>query len=198
VTAGQTSGNPLLDHLRDRTEAEHRRLEAAVDIDARIADAAAYRALLERLWGFYAPLEAALAAVAWPAGAAPAGIAAKAPLLASDLGALGVAVPESLPACGELPDVGDWRDAIGCHYVLEGSTLGGRIILKRMRREQEQSGDGERLPAAFFSAYGEVTGERWRGFCGFLRSHSGDGDVLSRAPAAAEATFATLERWLRR
>ena len=190
------ASNPLLDALRARTEDDHRRTEDAVDIDAHLADRNLYRRLLERFWGFYAPLEAALAAVAWPDGTAPAGIGAKAPLLAADLKALGATDPGALPLCTDLPPVRHWGEAIGCHYVLEGSALGGRVILKRMRREAEAG--GEALPAAFFSAYGDATGEHWRAFCSFLRSHSGDGDVLARAPAAAAATFSALERWLRR
>lgn len=196
ITNPPPASNPLLEALRARTEDDHRRTEDAVDIDAHLADPDGYRRLLERFWGFYAPLEAALAAVAWPDGTAPADIGAKGPLLAADLKALGVEDPGALPVCADLPHVPGWREAIGCHYVLEGSTLGGRVILKRMRRERGAGAD--RLPSAFFSAYGDATGEHWRAFCSFLRSHSGDGDVLVRAPAAAEATFSALERWLRR
>lgn len=196
ITNPPPAANPLLAALRARTENDHRRTEDAVDIDAHLADRGGYRRLLERFWGFYAPLEAALAAVSWPDGAAPGGIGAKGPLLAADLKALGVTDPGTLPVCTHLPPIRGWREAIGCHYVLEGSTLGGRVILKRMRREAEA--DDDALPAAFFSAYGDATGERWRTFCSFLRSHSGDPNVLATAPAAAEATFSALERWLRR
>ena len=135
-------------------------------------------------------------AVSGPDGASPADIGAKGPLLAADLKALGVTDLGTLPVCTDLPHVRGWREAIGCHYVLEGSTLGGRVILKQMRRDPEAGND--RLPTAFFSAYGDATGEHWRAFCSFLRSRSGDRNVLVTAPAAAEATFSALERWLRR
>lgn len=187
--------DPLLDSLRTRTSAAHRRLEATVDIESRIRDRDQYRRLLERFWGFYRPLESALAGIRWPAGAARPEPTAKSALIARDLGALGTENPEELPICRDLPAIADWRSALGCHYVIEGATLGGNVIAKMIRRTPEACAAA--LPTAFFSPYGGDTGAHWHRFCSVLRSHSGDRDVVMSAPTAAEATFSCLERWLR-
>jgi len=184
--------NRLLSALRSRTADAHRRLEEAVEIEQRIRQADDYRDLLARFWGFYAPLEQALAAVAWRVDPVPDWIRPKTPALRRDLQELGIADPATLPVCRDLPKLGDWRAALGCHYVLEGATLGGRTIVKLMAREDRTSD----LPAGFFSGYGEATGEHWRRFCACLHRHSLCEAALLSAPAAAEATFASMERWL--
>ena len=191
----EDNGDTLLDTLRTRTSDAHRRLEERVDIESRIRDRALYQRLMERFWGFYRPLEAALAEISWPDGGARPDCTAKSPLIARDLDVLGTENPEKLPVCRDLPTVQNWREALGCHYVIEGATLGGSVIAKMIRRTPEARAAA--LPTAFFSPYGDDTGNRWRRFCSVLRSHSGDGDVLVSAPPAAEATFACLERWLR-
>src|SRR3954447_11068073 len=47
--------------LKAATAAHHERLERRVNIEARVRSRAAYRDLLERFYGFYRPLEVALA-----------------------------------------------------------------------------------------------------------------------------------------
>lgn len=209
MTARAAPANPLLQRLRERTADEHDRLEATVAIEPTLRDRARYRRLLERFWGFYAPLEQVLAQVEWPMGAARPATVPKTPLLERDLacldarereagdreaGASARATPPSLPVCDRLPEIGDWRAALGCHYVLEGATLGGHVIAKMIADAPDVVED---LPTAFFSPYGDDTGQRWRQFCGVLQRLSDDGDALVSAPATAEATFRCLERWLR-
>ncbi len=192
MTPASCGENRLLSALRSRTADAHRRLEEAVEIQQRIRHPDDYRDLLTRFWGFYAPLERALAAVAWRVAPAPDGIRPKSPALQRDLQELGID-PATLPVCRNLPQLDDWRAALGCHYVLEGATLGGRTIVKIIARE----GRTDALPARFFSGYGEATGAQWRQFCACLHRHSLCDAALLSAPAAAEATFASMERWLR-
>lgn len=54
------------------------------------------------------------------------------------------------------------RDEIlGALYVSEGSTLGGQVIRKALRRNSAFAAIPE---SAFFTGYGEETGARWRSF----------------------------------
>ena len=103
--------------LKAATTVHHERLERRVDIERHLRSRAAYRALLERFYGFHRPVEAVLAPFAGP-------FTPRHPLLAQDIAALGGDVA-NLPMATRLPEVHSVRDALGVLYVLEGSALGG-------------------------------------------------------------------------
>lgn len=185
----------ILELLKEHTRSLHERVERTVDLPARLRSADCYTSLLTRFYGFYAPLEDRLAA-----GASAAGLGfdarRKVPLLRDDLAALGLgeAAILALPRCEHLPAVTDTGDALGCLYVLEGATLGGRVV----RRQVEQAlGLSPGRGCSFFGSYGEKVGEMWREFCrlleGYVTSTPGAGD---RVVAAAVGTFACLDRWV--
>jgi heme oxygenase len=160
-----------------------------------------YRRHLEALHGFFAPLEAALARV--PQGLPPELRASerwKLPLLVEDLEAFGhdASSLSRLPRATRLPPLTGLPEALGCFYVLEGSTLGGQLLLRHLRRHFQGVPVGG---FAFFRAYGEEVGSMWRAF----------GDVVSRASAtaasedfdasvvrSAQDTFDAFEAWLSR
>jgi heme oxygenase len=163
-----------MQQLKAATASLHERLEARVDITTRVGSRDAYRELLERFYGFYAPMERRLA----PFGVR---VTPKLPLLIADLRELG-GDPRALPLARRVPAVASLRDALGVHYVLEGSTLGGAVIAKLARRQLG-------VTAAFFGAYGTEVGSRWRAF----------GEVVERHGAesgAAVACFEDLEAWV--
>jgi heme oxygenase len=160
-----------------------------------------YRRHLEALHGFFAPLEAELARML--SGLPPELRAIerwKLPLLVKDLEALGhdAASLARLPRATWLPRLTGLPEALGCFYVLEGSTLGGQLILRHLQRHLAGAPAGA---FSFFRAYGEEVGPMWRAF----------GEVVSRASAtaasedfdarvvqAAKDTFDALTAWLSR
>lgn len=81
--------------------------------------------------------------------------------LNDDLRALGAAVPEQ----ADLPPVnfGSEGEALGFLYVLEGSSLGGRVILKALA-----AGGATAEGLSFLDPYGPETGARWRSFLAVL------------------------------
>ncbi len=87
----------------------------------------------------------------------------KAPLIVQDLKKLGqstelpVVAPYSIKEGATMPV---WR-AMGYLYVIEGSTLGGRMILKHVNNVL---GVDEQNGAAFFNGYGSATGKHWKEF----------------------------------
>jgi heme oxygenase len=118
----------LLERLRSATQDVHLQIERSVrflDPDATVND---YRDYLARLFGYVAPLEDRLAAVCGDAPDLEVDARRKAHLAVIDLRALGLPLYEigRLPRCAALPDVSNLQRALGCLYVLEGSTLGGR------------------------------------------------------------------------
>ena len=138
--------------LRDATEAAHRRLDAgfaAHDLSRR----GDYVAFLTAMNAAFAPLEA------WLDGADPAFLPTdwstrrRADALRADLSGLGIACPvgsgEALPRT--LPDA----EAPGMVYVLEGSRLGGQVLLRQILASPDpllhanarflRHGEGQRL-----------------------------------------------------
>ena len=68
--------------------------------------------------------------------------------------------------------------AIGIIYVLEGSTLGGRVIVKNIR---SSLGYVKNNGASYFTGYGDQTGPMWKIFLETLTRYeydSGQGDAI--------------------
>lgn len=182
----------VLARLKRETRADHERLEAALDLTSDRLDRGAYLRCLERLHGFFAPLEAAVAAVGgWQERGVDLHARRRTSMLEADLRALGEA-PTVVPRCRDLYLPTEPAGAFGALYVLEGSSLGGRVIARHL---SETLGIGPESGARFFHGYGERTGEMWRSFraalTAFVRA-SGDHE---RIVAGAVSTFAGLCRW---
>jgi heme oxygenase len=181
--------------LRAATWPSHQRLEKRLDIKARFTEPSAYRAHLERMWGFCAALERRLDAATFGAALEDYPARRKLPLLTRDLVALG-AEPEAverLPCCEALPACEDTASAFGCAYVLEGATLGGRTLLPLVETRLGLNAAGG---ASFLASYGEDVQHMWRTFGSALEAWCDGPERRERAAGAAVATFDALERWL--
>lgn len=116
-------------------------------------------------------------------------------LLIEDLQTLGMSAGEipALPTCTALNEVVDTADgALGALYVLEGSTLGGKVITRLLRQSPVWPIKGIR----YFDPYGSETGQMWRSFKIYLSS-IGEADRQDRIVCGAKATFSLMEGWLR-
>ena len=82
-------------------------------------------------------------------------------------------------------------ERLGWAYVLEGSMLGGQVLLRRL---------GETLapwPARWLHGYGAEQGRRWHGFLGVLGEQvSAPRDVAAACDGAC-AAFESLGAWCR-
>lgn len=180
----------LLAELKSATTAHHERVEAAMPSLDQMATPAGYAAALRALHAFHAAWEPGI----WRTpGLAEAGMdpsRRKLPLLEADLRALGV------PPCGHVPAAAapaGTAEALGALYVLEGATLGGRII---HRRVAEPLGVTAERGAAYYHGYGEGTGPRWKAFGAALARYADETGTAPRVVAGAVACFAALEAWL--
>lgn len=109
--------------LREATHDAHVALEDEI---GDLADRQAYVRYVRGLAAFRASLEPALER---PASALPGfRMTVLAPLLAQDLNDLGE-TPVALPAP---PDMAAPADVLGALYVLEGSALGARVLIKKV------------------------------------------------------------------
>ena len=183
--------------LRRATDAAHTRLHHLPAFN-RLAtgriDRAAYRRLLARLWGFHHPIEHRLRAAPWPTAALLMPQRRRAHLLHQDLRALGLHPTEitDLPRIptDHLPALTDAARFLGCLYVREGATLGGRVLAAAL---------DPLLGPTTLSGRRFLLGTRndpalWRLLCEALETvepkhHAG-------LIAGASETFAVLEAWL--
>lgn len=168
------------ERLRDATAAAHRELDAQLS-SFDLTDFSGYRRFLEASAGALLPLEAALveAGVArtfpdWPERARSHAVAKDLERLGRDAQAIVSVLP--LTPSGVL----------GTMYVLEGSRLGAKFLLKTVA----DSADPRVVAATAYLSHG--TGKRlWQSFLSRLQSEeSCDED---EAIEAAQAAFAAFE-----
>ena len=182
----------VLAHLRAVTRPAHVALDAALGVLDERLDIAGYRALLVRFYGFWVGWQPQVAALLQDAALMEP--RRRLHLLVADLAELGVSGPAlaALPRCPPTP-LDDAMAGLGSLYVMEGSTLGGRVI---QRHVEHRLGERGRRSCRYFGGYGAETGVMWRSLLARL-------DVVPQAAVArvgggAAATFDCLGRWLTR
>ena len=188
-----TAGATVRAALREATDPIHARLHDLPGFRAlaegRI-DRAGYAALLRRMLGFHRAVEAALDAAPF---LAPWGIDVaerrRAWLIEADLLALGQ--PAGPPALAPLPPLGSAAGALGCLYVTEGSTLGGRQLARALDGLLPPGPEGRR----FLLGHGEAHAAMWRACCQALEACGAEPGPRAEMLAAAAATFAAFEAW---
>lgn len=181
----------MLPALKLATAPYHERVEAAMPSLDALATPAGYASALRALHAFHVAWEPAV----WRApGLAETGLDAterrKLPSLERDLHALGIEPSSEHPPA---PPMLDAAAALGALYVLEGATLGGRVI---HRRVAGPLGLTPEHGGAYYHGYGADTGVRWKAFGEaidqYVDAHGGGERVVE----GAVACFAALEAWL--
>lgn len=148
-----------------------------------------YAALLKMFYGFYNPLENSILQYISADILPDIFERRKTILLQHDLAALGQNTNKILH-CFSLPSITNPAAAFGAMYVLEGSTLGGRVITKMLL----QNNGVPPTALLFFSGYGESTGSKWKSFLQTLNAQVREKDVI----AGANATFLHLKSWMQK
>lgn len=189
-----TSATPVTARLRAETRSAHDRLEGDLDLLGPGLTRDRYLRLLERFHGVHAVLEPRLDAwhvrdprLDWPQRR-------KLAMLRADLVALGLppARLASLAPCPGLPEATTTASALGVLYVVEGATLGGRLIAAHL-----VSAGVPEAAVHFFGSYGDDVGRRWRHWRRVCDAWVGHDQARADAVvAAAVSTFDALGRWL--
>lgn len=181
--------------LRLATWPAHQRLEKRLDVKTRFSNLDAYRAHLQRMWGFYAPVEQRFGVDGFGGALADYEARRKLPLLTRDLIALGADSQAVMltDQCQSVPACPDPAAAFGCLYVLEGATLGGRMLLPLVESRLELSAEHG---AAFLASYGEAVAVMWRSFGAALDAWCRVPERAACAARTAVATFDALGAWL--
>ncbi|MGQ7793977.1 biliverdin-producing heme oxygenase [Faunimonas sp. B44] len=181
-----TSPTPAraIERLRAATRHDHRRLEDDLQVMRRLATPNGQRSMIGRYYDLHAPAECALAPLVADIPGLDFRLRRRAGLLEAALGQLGVRSPAE--PSGPVPAIGSTAEALGFLYVLEGSSLGGRVILKTLAKGGHETG-----MLGFLDPYGPATGEMWRRFLAVLdRETSGDDGRVEAAVAGGLKGFA--------
>lgn len=187
-----STGADILARVRAETGEAHRRLEARLDIVEATASEAGRRRLVERFYGLHAGAERVLSPLLSSVVGLGYAERRRGEALESDLTALGHPDPGSVPIC-PLAAPASVAEALGLLYVLEGSTLGGKIIRRRLQdRGQAMTG------LSFLDPYGSRTGAQWRAFLAVLHRESPPGDPATgdQVIEGGLAGFRHAEEWL--
>lgn len=145
----------IITALREATTEAHNRLEADIDLFGRVSEPDSRRDMVARFHRLHASVEPAVQG--WLADLRDLDFEQRkrSGEVRRDLTDLG-----GLPlAATALPPVGSLGEALGWWYVLEGSSLGGRVIHRTLLGEGK-----DLLGLSFLLPYGSATGDWWRRF----------------------------------
>ncbi len=179
----------ILARLKAETRAEHVALEQDLDLMNHALTIDAYCHRLRMFYGFYAPLESGLASNG--DSSALHGRLNKAELLKNDLLFLD-RTQTDFAICRFLPPLKTQADVLGCLYVIEGATLGGRLITKHAQNTLDIY---PTTGGSFFYGYGENSAMMWHGMRQLLVSAAFDLKTEDAIVSNAIATFSSLRSW---
>ncbi len=184
----------LLTRLTLETTAHHAHVDEALHGPLEFPTVPAYRQYLCTLYGFQAPLEAAVVLTPgmdldFMQGRLKAG------RIASDVLAIGLTAKEfrvlarrhTIPAFRSVPE------ALGWLYVSERMTLQHETLRHRLANELSIVVE---LGGSFLAAYHGVAGERWRELGELLDQVAWSADIGDRVVAAANEAFRWLAGWI--
>lgn len=189
----------ILERLKSESASHHDQVEAnpyAKAIMAGTIDLNGYKTYLELFYGYIAPLERlAYGSEALEKSGYDLEVRRKTPMLERDLDELGVGQQEreSLPLCSELPDLSTPEKLLGCFYVIEGSTMGGQMITKKL---SQSLGLKPAEGLAYFYSYGPDARIRWGEFRERLLEAGQSEAAQDEIVQSAIRTFELLEQWL--
>lgn len=182
--------------LRSATASAHRDAERALNLPESVRSIGDYVCLLTRFYALYRPLEECLATFAeWSAWSISIGEAGHSRALFTDLAVLEASPRRiELAAPASLPRLTSFAQALGALYVLEGSKLGGRFILRDLEARL-----GAQLAGAdsFLTGYGDGAVLAWAQFRHALDRYTLQNPAqLADVVLGAGATFRAIECWM--
>jgi heme oxygenase len=172
----------MIDLLRARTATHHDGLEHDLRIEERLSGVDSRGALIAGYRTFYSEYEAALR----PHLQDMADLTFASRFRSRKVPGMAEQACPGHPLAGAvLPAIGTKAEALGAMYVLEGSTLGGRIILKTLR---SQGVSTDQL--GFLNPYGSDASALWRAFLNVLeRETAPDQTAMNACVAGAIKAF---------
>jgi heme oxygenase len=151
----------LSEKIKENTKTSHQSLEKKLITRMRsIQSKKDYANLLALFYSYFGGLELAINRHLDYSHLPDYELRRKTSALADDLTFLGVLLPTLAPK-NALPEINNHYQALGALYVIEGSTLGGRIICKMLGQQMDLTNFSG---MSFFNGYGDQTANMWQVF----------------------------------
>jgi heme oxygenase len=180
--AQNPAASRAIDRLRQETGAAHGELDQSLHLIDRLSSMRQRAGVLAGYHRFHQAAEAAIAPFLGAIADLDFAARRRSRLIAEGLGILG---QEVLPDRAASLGISTRGEAFGAFYVLEGSSLGGRVILKELKRR------GVSLKGlGFLDPYGFNTAPRWRSFLAILEREVASGEQQRDAVTGALNAFA--------
>ncbi|HWJ29460.1 MAG TPA: biliverdin-producing heme oxygenase [Flavisolibacter sp.] len=177
--------------LKDATKELHQLAEASLHPKLhQIVSRQDYASILKMFYGYFHPMEALISRYITEKQLPDITERRKSSLIMDDLHSLDCDL-KNTDICASLPTINDVLDALGAMYVLEGSSLGGRMITKILLRNQHAGLTTNHL--RFFNGYGEDTGPKWLAFQNVINLYKTHEDRLIES---ANQTFRYFAGWI--
>ena len=182
---GRRAPTPVLNCLRRVTGPMHERLEQRFDAVSELSDPSRREATIARYATFYSSAHQHLGTAL--------GDVEGLQLSERDLAWRSLRFPaEALDESIPFPRSADHFEALGALYVVDGSALGGRLILNELRKR-----GGDETGLAFLDPYGKAGGSLWRSLLAVLEREGARGEAeLEAICHGAVQGFAHAERVL--
>lgn len=185
----------ILESLRTETRSLHDHLDHHPLMQELMSPGltlATYAVILSKFLGFYRSIEPILAVQSlWPELGIDFEQRRKIPALDADRATLGIS-QVTVPLAPAPVWIQDAASALGTFYVLEGSTLGGQVITRQIRRHCALTPEHG---LQFFASYGDAVGLRWKETRAALEKFAEQTHEEAAMIAAARLTFEALADW---
>ena len=196
-TAASAPVPAVLTALRDATHDSHKAVERLTPFFRPDFDRAAYLRWLELMCGFYRRVDGAVAASGFVTHTGWA-YRARCALIEDDMRLLAARMPIDPPDPQEvlapLAGLSQIAGVAGMLYVVEGSALGGKVLLNVLARNAAVTADAG---ASFFAPHGDQPQRCWANYVALLERLCGSAAWERSAVDGAETTFNTLQAWIR-
>lgn len=187
--------NTLSELLKQATISNHQRVEKLLVLRLRLIHSNEdYIKLLQLFYSFFGGLEEKINQYILPFHPGHQPEKRNTSYIADDIKILGGTVPEKAKG-GDLPEIENYLQAFGALYVIEGSTLGGKIIVQLLQR---QLNIDHLKGFSFFHGYGEETESKWASFQKTLNELRKNATDTESIVFAANDTFAKFKLWIER
>jgi len=183
--------NSLLStHIKEETKKAHQELEKKVVLKMKaIRSDADYADFLSSFYVYFNAVEQIIAPYITAEILPDHSERRNSEYLKSDIQELGAKVAQ--PSEISLPKVNSLAEALGAMYVMEGSIMGGPIIVDILKKYGITKG------FSFFSGYGPDTGKMWANFISVLNTKAGSEADQQKAIQAANQTFSNFQKVFR-
>ena len=177
----------LSDKIRDATKPAHLSLEKIVVQQLKsIKSNEDYAAFLTKFYTYFSQVEKAIAPYITAKLLPDHSERRNSSFLKNDIEVLGSNVANVKEV--EIPAISNAVSALGALYVMEGSIMGGKIIIQMLEKLGITSG------VSFFSGYGQETGQKWGVFTKVMNETASSEEDEQQAVNTANETFELFEK----